>query len=128
MVHDGEIVGLRSSSNGSACEQHTCCGMNVAADALLRLKIDTLELEEGLPKTVVKAILIWDGTETCTIGFLPSHIAARPQARERLSNKFAQLIELYDVSESPAKQAKSERNHGICTGTMHACMPTPAAA
>ena len=48
-VHDGEIVGLCSSSNGRACEHHVCCGMHVTAGTLLHLKID-LELEGGLPK------------------------------------------------------------------------------
>ena len=103
MVCDGEIVGLCSSFSGRACEQHACCGINVAAGKLLHLKIDTLELEEGLPEAVDKAVLIWDGTKTCTIGFLPRHIVARHQAREQFSNKFVQLIELYDVRKSPVK-------------------------
>ena len=29
MSHDREIVGLHSSSNGKACEQHECCGRAV---------------------------------------------------------------------------------------------------
>jgi len=89
MTHDGEIVGLSSSFNGGACKQHVCCGMHVAAGTLLHLKIDTLELEQGIFKAVTKAIVIRDGTETCTIEFLPRHIAKRHQTREQLSNRFA---------------------------------------
>jgi hypothetical protein len=89
--------------------------MHVAAGTLLRLKIDTLELEAGLPEAVVKAVMIRDGTEMCTIGFLPRHIAARPRTRERLSNKFAQVIELYDTSESATKRKKSQRNQGMAS-------------
>jgi hypothetical protein len=43
-------------------------------------------------ETVIKAVLVLDGTELCTIGYLPRHVAARPQEAERLHNKFAQII------------------------------------
>jgi hypothetical protein len=43
---------------------------------------------------VNKVVLILDGTERCTIGFLPRHVAARPPEAAHLHNKFAQVIEL----------------------------------
>ena len=75
MIHDGEIVGLTGSSNGRSCEQHTCCGSCVRVGDLLRIKVGVVQHGDGTVETVVKAILIQDGTETCTVGFAPRHIA-----------------------------------------------------
>ncbi len=49
-------------------------------------------------ETVIKAVLVLDGTELCTIGFLPRHVAARPEEAARLHNKLAQIIEFYDLT------------------------------
>jgi len=75
MVHDGKIVGLKGSSNGRACVQHVCCGVSLQVDDLLCFKVGVVIQEDGMAESVVKAVLIWDGTETCTIGFLPRQIA-----------------------------------------------------
>jgi hypothetical protein len=67
-------------------------------------------------ETVIKAVLVLDGTELCTIGYLPRHVAARPEEAERLHNKFAQVIELY--AETPVglmRNNKSLRNHGMAS-------------
>jgi hypothetical protein len=45
-------------------------------------------------ETVIKAVLVLDGMELCTVGFLPRHVAARPQKAAHLNNKFAHIIEL----------------------------------
>jgi len=67
-------------------------------------------------ETVVKAVLVRDGMETCTIGFLPRSIAARPAAVERCNGKFAQIIELYDLCDQGSyKKTKSLRNSGIAS-------------
>jgi hypothetical protein len=65
-------------------------------------------------ETVVKAVLVLDGTELCTIGYLPRHVAARPEEAARLHNKFAQFIELHD--ETPVgliSHNKSIQNLGM---------------
>jgi len=66
-------------------------------------------------ETVVKVILIWDGTETCTIGFAPRHIAVVERKRGLIVEHFAQIIELYDLSESASKKSKSDRNQGMAS-------------
>ena len=69
-----------------------------------------------VPETVLKAVLIEDGQETCHVGFLPRHIALRPTEVERLSGKFAQVLELYDdLEESKHKRTKSVRNQGMAS-------------
>jgi hypothetical protein len=103
--HDGEIVGLNSPDNGRSCNQHVCCGRHVVPDHIVRFKTKVMEVLYQVPgvpepdariETVIKAVLVLDGTELCTIGFLPRHVAARPEEAARLHNKFAQIIEIYD--------------------------------
>jgi len=67
-------------------------------------------------ETVIKAVLVLDGTERCTIGFLPRHVAARPEEAAQLHGKFAQIIELYD--ETPVgrmRHNKSIRCRGMAS-------------
>jgi len=42
MVCDGEIVGLKGSSNGRACGQHACCGVSLQVDDLLHFKVSVV--------------------------------------------------------------------------------------
>ena len=85
MVRDGEIVGLKDSSNGRACVQHACCDVSLQVDDLLHFKISVVIQEDGMAETLVKAVLIWDGTETCTIGFLPRQIAVVQRKRDLIA-------------------------------------------
>ena len=65
---------------------------------------------------VIKAVLVSDGSETCTVGFLPSHVAMRPAQVTRLHGKFMMIIELYALcDESTMKSVKSERNQGMAS-------------
>ena len=126
---DGEIVGLFSPTHGRSCERHQVCGRSVSVGSLLKIKREVLMVDEDLgvegdengparlvPETVLKAVLIVDGQETCHVGFLPRHIALRPTEVERLSGKFAQVLELYDdLEESKHKRTKSVRNQGMAS-------------
>jgi hypothetical protein len=123
--HDGEIVGLHCSDNGRSCNQHVCCGRDVVPGHIVRFKTEVMEVLYQVPgdpepdariETVIKAVLVFDGTELCTIGFLPRHVAARPEEAAHLHNKFAQIIELYD--ETPVgrmRHNKSLRCHGMAS-------------
>ena len=75
---DGELLGLNASSNGRSCEQHECCGKAVKADDVIRFKLAVVEDVLGKPLETIKAVLIKDGTELCTVGFLGKEIAALP--------------------------------------------------
>ena len=94
MVHDDEIVGLKRTSNGRSCGQYTCCVSCIREGDLLRFKVGVVQHEDGMVKTVVKAILIWDGTETCTVGFAPRHITVVERKHGLIVEHFAQIIEL----------------------------------
>jgi hypothetical protein len=122
---DGEIVGLHSPDNGRSCTQHACCGRHVVPGNIVRFKREVMEVVYQVPgdpepdtriETMIKAVLVLDGTERCTIGFLPRHVAARPEEAAQLHGKFAQIIELYE--ETPVgrmRQKKSIRCRGIAS-------------
>ena len=115
MVHDGEIVGLHASSNGREFAQHPICGIHVAVGNIVHFKRDVLDIE-GHPETVIKAVLVKDGSETGTVGFLPRHVAMRLAEVTRLHGKFVMFIELYALcDESTMKRIKSERNQEMAS-------------
>jgi hypothetical protein len=67
-------------------------------------------------QTVIKVVVIRDGTESCNAAFLPRHVVARAQEVIRLDGKFAQVLELYeDDGAGPTRNAKSRRNHGMAS-------------
>jgi hypothetical protein len=78
--HDGEIVGLHNPANGRSCNQHDCCGMCLQPGNLVRFKREVIQVVYGDAndpepdyryETVIKVVVIRDGTESCHVGFLP---------------------------------------------------------
>jgi len=112
MVKDGEIVGLKDSSNGRSCESHECCGEHVAPDDLVRFKLAVVDIN-GKTEESIKAVRIRDGTELCHIGFLPRNIVVT--GKDKFVGQFAQIIELYELSENETMRRKSHRNKGIAS-------------
>lgn len=70
----------------------------------------------GNDEDAIKFVRVRDGTETCTIGFLPRHIVK--SRKHKFVGKFAQIIELYDESENETMRRKSYRNKGIASFRM----------
>jgi hypothetical protein len=67
-------------------------------------------------KTVMKVVVIRDGTESCHVAFLPCHVVARAHEVIHLDGKFAQVLERYeDDGAGPTRNAKSWRNHGMAS-------------
>ena len=87
----------------------------VQAGDLVRFKLCVVSNEDGTFEDAVKVVLIRDGTETCTVGFVPRHIVAVEHKRHSIADKFAQVIELYDLCESAVKRTKSNRNKGMAS-------------
>jgi hypothetical protein len=98
MVRDGEIVGLRSSTNGCSCASHSVCGEHLRAGDLIRFRSVVVDVDGGT-ESAIAAVRILDGTETCIVGFLPRSIVNR--RRGDFPQKYAQIIELYDESDNP---------------------------
>ncbi len=112
MVKDGEIVGLIESSNGRSCVSHDCCGEVTMIDELVWFKLTVADID-GKIEEAIQAVRIQDGTASCVIGFLPRNIVQ--SGKEKYVGKFAQIIKLYDQSESEVKRRKSYRNRGVAS-------------
>ena len=73
---DGEVLGLWAFGNGRSCVQHHCCGMLVVPNDIIKFKkteIDGIgmgESSKSVQEEAIKAVLICNGTECCTVGFL----------------------------------------------------------
>ncbi len=66
---DGEIVGLDADSNGRSCSLHATCGQFVKPNDLVRFKEAVVEVD-GRFEEAVKVVVIRNGEESCTVGFL----------------------------------------------------------
>jgi len=69
----------------------------------------------GKPLETIKVVLIKDGTELCTVGFLGREFAAFPSQWSKYIDKFAQVLELYDDNENSMMRKKSKRNAGMAS-------------
>lgn len=112
MVKDGEIVGLKGTSNGRTCEIHDCCGEHLAPDDLVRFKLSVVNVGDKT-EDAIKVVRVRDGTESCMIGFLPRNIVK--SGKDKFVGKFAQIIELYEHSENTTMRRKSNRNKGVAS-------------
>ena len=114
-MKDGEIVGLNASFNGCTCTSHAVCGSHICKDDLVTFRLCSVSGSNGL-EDAIAVVRIQDGMETCTVGFLPRQRIC--DAKNNIIGQFAQIIELYDDSESEVKRCKSYRNKGMASYRM----------
>ena len=107
---DGEIVGLRGTTNDRKCESHTCFGDSIKKDSVIRFKLTAVDGKTGIVEKAIKAIRISDGRELCLVAYLPQRIMKN--FPNQFNGKFAQIIELYDLSDNSMMRRKSKRNQG----------------
>lgn len=112
MVKDGEIVGLKGISNERSCVAHACCGEHLSLDELVRFRLCIVDVD-GKMEEGIAVVRIRDGSEACTVGFLPRNIVR--SSKDKFNGKFAQIIELYESSECAIKRRKSNRNQGMAS-------------
>lgn len=108
-----QFVGLNSSNNGRSCSLHVCCGDHVRSGDLLRL-LKCIVVINGVTEEAIKLVKIINGTDTCTVGFIPREELKNTKIQASI-NKFCQVVELYDESESGYKRKLSHRNYGMAT-------------
>lgn len=106
---DGEIVGLLKGGNGRSCTCHDVCGKYLASGDLIVFKATLTD--EG--EQAIKAVVVKDGTELCTVAFLPRNVVVL-QAEE-FQGKFAQVLDLYEESSNRHKRRKSKDNYGMAS-------------
>ena len=110
---DLEIVGLGAATNGRSCCIHSCCGDHVRVGNLLRL-VKCVVTIGGEVEEAIKCVLIVDGTDTCTVGFVPRSLSGHDKVQAQIGG-FVQVLELYDESESNQKRRKSHTNKGMAS-------------
>ena len=119
-ICDGEILSLRGATIRRSCEQCASYWKIMWPNDCVWFKASVV-LIDGVDQTGIKAVLILDGTELCTVDFLGKNISALKKTSDKfvLSDKFVnmftQVIELYDSRENAAKRAKSHNNLGVCS-------------
>ena len=91
---------------------HDCCGEHIYPDYLIRFKLSVVDVD-GKTEEAIKVVRVRDGTESCTIGFLPRNIVK--SGKDRFVGKFAQIIELYEHSDNTTMRRKSNRNKGVAS-------------
>ena len=67
------------------------------------------------PEEAIRVVLICNGTEYCTAGFLCKSIVVVERDKARFIGCFAQIIEVYDESANKTMILKSKRNIGIAS-------------
>ena len=110
-MHDLEIVGLKSATNGRSCCFHRCCGEEVKLGTILRLVKCTVAVD-GVVEEAVKCVLVNEGIDGCTVAFVPRVLAKLPIVQKQL-NKFVVVTDLYDQSPNKYKKDKSFKNSGM---------------
>jgi hypothetical protein len=106
-----EIVGLNANTNGRSCTLHECCGKEVEPGDVLRLVPTSVSID-GVIEDAVKCVLVIQGNDTCTVGFVPRVIANTEMVKEH-HYLFVQVKEVYDDSDNTYKHKKSYKNHGM---------------
>ena len=109
---DIEIYGLAGSSNGRHCAFHPCCGTQVVVEDILRIKRVVIDLSEDLTEEALATVVIKDGVERCTVGFVPRFLVNNPTVLRNI-DEHLQVTELYKDSTNTAKIAKNERKTGV---------------
>jgi hypothetical protein len=118
---DGEVLGLQAFENGRSCVQHHCCSMLVVPNDIIKFKttvIDEMGMGEdskSFSEEDIKVVLICNGTECYSVGFLCKSIVVVERDKARFVGRFAQIIELYDESANKTMMLKSKRNMGIAS-------------
>jgi hypothetical protein len=94
----------------------------VKVGELLRLVKCVVSIDGGDAHEAIKCVRIVDGTDSCTVAFVPRSVAKSVQIQSKLGG-FAQLLELYDESESQYKKRKSHCNKGMAACVFLASIP-----
>ena len=107
-----EIIGLHSPTNGRSCTLHQCCGDHLQVDDIVCLK-KTVVTVDGKTEEAIKCVLLLQGREACTIGFIPRVHMKSYKIMSYVNTHAAQIVELYDDSDNSDKRKKSQRNLGM---------------
>ncbi|KAI2489968.1 hypothetical protein MHU86_24620 [Fragilaria crotonensis] len=110
-----EIVGTGRSDRGRSCEEHDVCGTVLEEDSVVRIRRMQIIGDTGKEESALAVYWISDGIDRCRVGFLPRHLMKQWQLYD---GRIAQVVDVYEGSESPTKQSKNVRNCGCCEAVL----------
>lgn len=102
-----EIVGLKVNSNGRQCHLHCCCGESLKVGDVVKLVQTVLNDDQGPQEDAIKAVKIIQGTEGCTVGFLPRAVMTHDIVANHV-NKFGIVQVVFEQSRNPYLKKRSE--------------------
>lgn len=102
-----EIVGLKVESNGRQCHLHRCCGESLKVGDVVKLVKTTLLGPDDVQEEAIKAVKIVQGTEACTVGFIPRAVITH-EVVENHVNKFGIVQVIFERSGNPYLLKRSE--------------------
>jgi hypothetical protein len=110
-----DIVGIARGDRGRSCEEHKICGAVLQEDSVVRIRHEQIIGDGGKEESALAAYWISDGIDRCRVGFLPRHLLKDWQV---YNGRIAQVVDIYEGSESPAKKRKNVRNSGCCEAVL----------
>lgn len=110
-----EIVGLQGRTHGRSCHLHDCCGQFLKVGDVVRLKRACLhDTEAGTSEEAIKVVKIVQGTEGCTVGFLPRSVITHNLVTNHV-DKFGIVQVLFASCENPYLKERDDAYCG-CAG------------
>jgi len=116
------IVGTEADDRGRSCEEHRCCGEEVAQeDIVVRLR-KVQVLVDGREETAVAAIWVTDGMDRCRVGFLQRHMVKHAA---RFDGALAQVMRVLSKNDGDtAERSLFHKNKGCFYATVITTLPT----
>jgi hypothetical protein len=110
---DFEIVGIAAGNNGRSCCQHEVCGNHLHVGDVCRV-VRCIVTINNVPEDALKIVKIADGTDTCTVGFVPRAFKGSRVVQDAI-NGFVQVLEIYADSTNTTKRRLAHKNHGMAS-------------
>ena len=111
-----EIVGIARGNCGRSCEEHNVCGTVLQEDCVVPIRHMQIIGATGKEESALAAYYwISDGIDCFCVGFLPRHLLKQWQVYD---GRIAQVVDIYEWSDSPAKKRKNVRNSACCEAVL----------
>jgi hypothetical protein len=107
-----EICGLSANSNSRSWTSHETCGLFIKVNNTLRLK-ECIIIINNQPELAIKLVKISEGSETCTVGFIPRMYYKLLKVKNS-TNVLLQVVLLYNDS-TTQKKHKDHANKGMAS-------------
>ena len=110
-----DIFGIARGNRGCSCEENKVCGAVLQEDSVVRIRHEQIIGDTGKEESALAVYWISNGIDRCRVGFLPRHLLKDWQV---YNGRIAQVVNIYEGSESPAKKRKNVRNSGCCEAVL----------